>query len=121
MPAFLSNLPVWVFASLMANASIMAVEYLNRWNLSPSFLGTLRYTLPFIVLGQFGLWYSWRHAPHLLAAWLVFTIGNSAMRLTMVALVQREGFAWWGVVGVALMIGGALVVKEALHYGAGAT
>lgn len=107
----------WVFWSLVSNAAIMAVEYLNRYHSSDGWLHTLQWTALPIILAQFGLYKAWSGAPHFLAAWLVFTLGNSAMRLSLVHWGTEESFAWWGTVGVALMLGGAYVVKEALHYG----
>ena len=112
------GIPAWILFALMANVFIITTEYLNR-HYSPDggWLAVLPVTIVPIVLAQFGLFKCWSGAPHLLAAWLVFTIGNSAMRLGMVRWTTEEGFAWWGVLGVALMICGALVVKESLRYG----
>jgi drug/metabolite transporter (DMT)-like permease len=110
-------LPAWVLYSLMANACIQFVEYTNRTGTADTFAGTLWRTWPFILLAQWGLFETWRHAPHFLAAWLVFTLGNSACRLLVSKYVVGETFAWWGLAGVACMMGGAFIVKEALHYG----
>lgn len=111
-------IPGWAVASLLANVAIIAIEYLNRhWGGAVTYWGALRLTGPLIVLAQFGLWYTWRHCPHLLAGWLVFTIGNSLIRLLMVSLYTHESFAWWTPAGIGLMICGAFVVKEGLRYG----
>lgn len=107
----------WVLYSLLANACIMWVEYANRHLAGDTFMTALKFTLLPIIVAQFGLYKAFNGAPHLLAAWLVFSIGNTAMRLGMVHFLTREGFAWWGTLGAAGMIASAWVVKEALHYG----
>lgn len=113
------TLGTWVLFSLMANACIMWVEYANRYLAGDTWLSVLQWTALPIVVAQFGLYKAFNGAPHLLAAWLVFTIGNCAMRLALVHFWTREGFAWWGTLGAVLMIAGAYVVKEALRYGSG--
>jgi hypothetical protein len=112
---FATYLPLWFLAGILANVAIQGVEYLNR-TLPGPWLSTLRYTLPLIVIGQFGLWYSWKHAPALLIAWLTFTLGNNILRLLMVKYLTGEGFAWWAIVGCAMMVGGAWICKEAIGY-----
>lgn len=106
--------PTWVLFSLMANVSVQFVEYLNRSG-SAGFFRTLVVTGPFIVLAQWGLYESWRNAPHFLAAWLVFTVGNAVARLAVSRYVLGETYNWYAAVGVAMIMAGALVTKSALH------
>jgi hypothetical protein len=109
-------LPAWILYSLMANASIQVVEYVNRAG-SDGFWRTLLLTWPFILVAQWGLYETWRHAPHFLTAWLFFTVGNAVMRLVVSKFFLGENFEWWGTLGIALMFGGAYVMKSALHGG----
>lgn len=110
--AFKSWPYLWVAISLLSNVAIIWTEYLNRQ--SPSWPAALRYTLPLIVVAQACLWYSYRHAPALLMAWIVFTVGNSAVRLTMAATVLGEPFhGRWAVLAAALMVLGSYCIKRA--------
>jgi hypothetical protein len=110
-------MPVWVLFSLMSNAAIQWVEYLNRTSTAAGFVQQLTWTWPLILVAQWGLFETWRGAPHVLAAWLVFTVGNCVMRLLMSRFILGESFQWWGLLGVAGMMASAWVVKEALSYG----
>jgi hypothetical protein len=102
--------------SLMANVAIQAVEYVNRSG-EGGFLFTFSRTWPLILLAQWGLFETWRHAPHFLTAWLFFTVCNAAMRLTVSKYLLGETFAWWGPLGVVGMMGCAMIVSRSLHYG----
>jgi hypothetical protein len=103
-------MPYWVLANLLANASIMCVEYLNRTQ--PDLPAALLRTWPLIVVGQVCLWYSWKHAPSLLLCWAVFSVGNSLMRLALVTSILGEPTRMpWVLGGIGLMFGGSYLVK----------
>lgn len=104
-------LPWWA-VSLASNVAIIATEYVNRT--SPTLWGAWSRTWPLILVAQAGLWFSYRHAPSLLAAWIVFTCGNSAIRLLMAATVLGEPFrAPWALAGAALMVLASWCIKRA--------
>jgi len=103
---------VWIAVSLLTNLAVISVECLNRT--SPSLLFALSRTWPLIVLAQFGLWYSYRHAPSLLMAWVVFTAGNSVLRLLATGNVLGETFQTrWAILGAGLIACGAFCMKRA--------
>lgn len=106
----------WWLASLLSNVAIISTEYLNRHGGDGTWTSVLPYTAPLIFVAQWGLFVTWNGAPHLLAAWAVFTIGNTVMRLAMVHFFG-EGFSWLAFVGVSVMVGGAFLVKQGLSYG----
>lgn len=103
-------MPWWIAASLMANAAIISVEYLNRTE--PTLGSALVRTWPMIILAQVCLYFSWHHAPSLMVAWAVFALGNSMMRLAMVGCILGEPMKTaWTLAGIAAMVGGSYLVK----------
>ncbi len=111
----------WVLWSLVANACIMFVEYTNRHTGTGTWLSVLPYTIGPIIVAQFGLYKAFSGAPHLMVAWLAFTLGNSVMRVSMVGFTGSttgEHYHWAIMPGIALMMAGAFIVKESLRYGA---
>lgn len=105
----------WVLASLLANLCIQVVEYLNH-TADGSWLAVLPRTVPFIVLAQWGLFNSYSGAPSLFAAWVVFTVGNSVMRVVMVSTLLGGQVGSWPLVvaGVSGMIACAFAIKQGL-------
>lgn len=106
----------WYVACMIANAGIMAVEYINR--ITPGgWHNALPKTLIFIVIAQWSLYHAWVHAPHWFSAWIVFTIGNSLMRILAVQLGASHEVVSWGhaIAGIAIMMAGALLVKMGLR------
>lgn len=104
-------LPWWA-VSLISNVAIIATEYLNRT--SPTLWAAWSRTWPLILVAQAGLWFSYRHAPTLMVAWVVFTTGNSAIRLLMAATVLGEPFRpQWALLGAGCMVAGSFCVKRA--------
>lgn len=106
----------WWAASLISNLAIIMTEYLNRHHVG-SWMTVLPQTLPLIVVAQFCLFRAFNGAPHWMIAWAVFTIGNSAMRVSAVSFMDGHSVAsWWSVIGgVAIMVGGALLMKTGLR------
>ena len=104
---------LWIVASLLSNFAIIGVEYLNRT--SPSLLTSWSRAWPLIFLGQLCLWYSYRHAPALFTAWIVFTIGNSLVRILMAATLLDEPLRLpWIVAAATAMIVGSYCIKQAI-------
>lgn len=106
---------LWMLASLLANACIIVVEYLNH-TATGGWRSVLLMTLPLIVLAQWGLFVTFNSAPTLFYAWAVFTLGNSAMRVAMVACGLGSQVDSWGTVGLGIgtMLAGAMLLKRGL-------
>lgn len=103
-------IPWWIFASLLANVSLISVEYFYRSQ--ADFAAAMSRAWPLIVLGQVGLYFAWHNAPHLLVAWAIFSIGNSLIRLAMVTFILGEPTKIpWALAGISLMFVGGYVVK----------
>jgi hypothetical protein len=95
----------------MANAAIIAVEYLNRTQ--PSLGDAMLRSWPLIVVAQVGLYFTWHHAPHMMVAWMVFSVGNSLMRLAVVGGVLGEPMKLgWVALGIGLMFAGSFAIKQ---------
>lgn len=106
---------LWIVASLVSNAAIIATEYLNR-TATGTWATVLPKTFPLIVIAQYCLFKAFNGAPHWLIAWGVFTIGNSVMRIGAVAtFVPGEVTSWArAIIGVGIMMVGALLIKSGL-------
>lgn len=108
----------WIVASLASNVAIIATEYLNR---NADGLGAaVSRTWPLIIFAQICLFASFnRHigASHWFTAWAVFTLGNTAMRISAVAWTSPQEVSSWTtvLVGIAAMTGGALLMKTGLR------
>lgn len=112
----LSAIPWWA-ASLIANFCIMGVEYLNHVGGYGSYWQTLLRTGPLIIVAQWGLYRAFSESSHWLTAWAVFTLGNAVMRVVAVSTFTngQVGSLAQVCVGVAIMIGGSLVLKGGLR------
>jgi len=107
----------WWMASLAGNAAIIAIEYFNR-SATGSWAETLLRTAPLIVLAQYFLFVSFNGAPHWFTAWAVFSLGNSVMRVAMVAATTAGGgVASWPQVlaGIAAILAGQYYLKGGLR------
>lgn len=106
----------WVVASLVSNVAIIFIEYQNR-SATGGWLEVLPFTFIPIFVAQWCLFYSFNSAPHWLVAWLVFSIGNSVMRVGAVQVMADHEIQSWPLVlmGVSVMLGGALVLKMGLR------
>lgn len=109
-------MPWWLVASLTSNAAIMCIEYANRTLVHLGVLGTFARTWPLIIVAQIGLLYAFRGAPSWLFAWACFTVGNAAFRIAAVSTTHASEVGSWPITmaGVALMLGGAFLVKEGM-------
>lgn len=106
----------WWIASVIANAAIIATEHLNR-HADGSWLSVLPQTLPLIIIAQWCLFYSFNSAPHWLIAWMVFSVGNSIMRVAAVSLFSTDAVGSWPLVclAVGIMLSASLVLKTGLR------
>lgn len=102
----------WWAAGLLANASIMVVEYLNRTGQYATFWHALLHTGVFIVIAQWGLWAAWSRAPSLMLAWAMFTAGNSLFRLVSVRFMVGEPLSERTLIGVGLMMVALYFIKS---------
>lgn len=105
----------WWTASLISNVAIIFTEYMNR--ATPGGWGAaLPKTFVPIVLAQWCLYVAFNGAPHWLAAWAFFTIGNSLMRVVAVYYFGGAVGSWAHVMlGITVMLGGAFLLKEGLR------
>ena len=101
----------WWAASLLANMAIAVIEYLNRTGGYPNFRSALVHTGPLILIGQLGLFYAWRDAPSFMFAWAFFSVMNAAVRLVSNYWFVQEALTPLTLLGVAVMVGGAYLVK----------
>ncbi len=110
----LAAVPWWV-ASIISNLAIITTEYLNR-TATGGFLSVLPKTFWLIVIAQVCLFRSFNGAPHWMIAWVVFALGNSLMRVTTVRTFSGHeiGNWWYASSGVAVMLLGALLVKQGM-------
>jgi len=108
--------PWWV-ASLSANAAIIGVEYFNR-TATDGLVSVLPVTLPLIVVAQVCLFHSFNGAPTWLWAWGFFTVGNSLLRVGVVAWLGHEIPANWTYVAVGIV--GMFLSAYVLKQGVGA-
>ena len=114
--ALLNSIPWWA-ASLIANAAIIGIEYLNHAGGYGSWHLTLIRTGGLIVIAQWALYRSFSGAEHWLTAWAVFAIGNAIMRMLGVGLLAGNQIGSWNhvMLGTAVMIGGSWILKEGLR------
>jgi hypothetical protein len=107
----------WWGASILANVAIMGVEYFNNAGNYGSWPETLKRTGPLIIIAQWALYHSFSGQRHWLIAAAVFTLGNAAMRLIGVGVLQGHQIGSWPQVlaGTAAMAIGAIVLKGGLR------
>lgn len=72
---------MWIVWLLVANIAIMWIEFAYRAGTYSSFFTALPYTFLPIMLGQVGLFYSFRLAPSILMAGAAFTLVNVSLRI----------------------------------------
>ncbi len=106
----------WWIASLISNLAIICTEYLNRTS-TGNWVSVLPYTFPLIILAQWCLFRSFNGAPNWMMAWMVFTVGNSIMRVAAINVMAGHEIASWpfAITGVSVMIGGAFLLKSGLN------
>ena len=108
-------IPLWVIFSLVSNVAIIATEFQNR-SARNGWGEVLWTTAPLIFIAQFCLFKAYNGAPHWFSAWMVFTVGNSIMRVGGVGLFTPDEVSSWSrtVAGVCVMLAGAFLVKGGL-------
>lgn len=103
--------------SVLANLAIICSEYLHRSvPAGTPWIKIIPYVLPFYAIAQYSLFKSYSAAPHWFTAWMVFSVGNSLMRIVAVkTFAPGEVTSWTHVVlGVTGMLCGAWMLKEGL-------
>ena len=103
--------------SLFANVAIMVSEYLHRSvPAGTAWIEILPKVAPVYIVAQYFLFKTFSGAPHWFTAWMVFTLGNSLMRVIAVqTFAPGEVTNWTSVsLGIVVMTGGAFLLKEGL-------
>lgn len=103
---------MWILYSIIANITIIYIEWSYRTSYHGNFVDGLPYMIVPILVAQFCLFNLFKGAPHYMIAWIVFTVGNSILRVTSNHYILKEDLSWVGFVGVGTIILGALLVKE---------
>lgn len=107
----------WWAYSLLSNVAIMVSEYLHRSVPAGSpWIELLPKVGLVYIVAQFCLFKSYSGAPNWFTAWMVFSIGNSLMRVVAVHLFANGEVTSWSNVsmGIAVMMAGAFLLKEGL-------
>ena len=105
----------WWVASLVSNVCIISTEYLNRTS-TDGWVEVLPRTMPLIILAQFCIFRTFNGAPHWMLAWVVFAIGNAAMRVVVVQATGQPIGSWPLVLGgMVVMVGGGFILKLGLR------
>ena len=100
---------------MIANVAIIATEYLNRTGVG-GWTSVLPQTFPLIVVAQWSLYHAFNNAPHWFMAWVVFTVGNSIMRISAVGIMGDKVSSWPLALGaIGVMMAGAFLMKSALR------
>ena len=112
----MTHLLPWYTWLLISNVCIIAIEYMNRTAIG-GWSSVLPQTAPLIIVAQFCLFAGFNGSPHWLSAWVVFSIGNSIMRIGSVNVLSGHEVTSWVYIlaGVGSMLGGALLVKMGLR------
>lgn len=98
----------WYVTAVAAAFCVIVVEVLNRQGLP--LLSTLPRTVPFIVLAQVCLYWTWRNAPLFLSAWVAFSLSTIILRLLANHFIVQEPLDIRAFVGVFLVVTGAYLV-----------
>lgn len=101
----------WMLVSLVTSCTLIGVEFLNRTSDS-GLLNTLLRTAPLIALAQVGLYYVFHWAPSWLLGWVIFSLTNAVLRVSVAHFWAHEPIGWGGFVGVSLMMMGALAIHK---------
>lgn len=92
----------WIAWLVLANASIMGIEYVYRVGAFLSFWHALPWLLIPILIAQYSLFDGFRSAPTLFVAGAVFTLIGLIFRATN-TLILGEPLGVWQLVGIILM------------------
>ena len=95
---------------MLATVNISVVEYLYR---SCPDVGTaLLRAAPFILVAQASLYYVFHYAPSLMAAWIVFAVTMSLMRVLNSFIFLNEGLSLpWILLASVLMTLSGVAIK----------
>lgn len=101
---------IWILWSLLANVSITFLENLYRKGIYPDFLSALPYIIIPILLAQLGLFHSYKLAPSLFMAWVVFFSINTVMRIGN-NVYLGEPINTHIILGIVAIMAGAYLIK----------
>ena len=104
----------WWMSSILANALIMLIEYLNRTGNYANFFEAAKYTGLPIILAQWCLWGAWSGAPSLMVAWGFFFGGNVLIRYCMTFYIG-ETPNLMVTVGTLVACAGVAMIKWGTH------
>lgn len=99
----------WWMAALLGSGCMMTTEFINR-RATGTYVESLVWTLPAILLGNWFLFRCWNGAPSLLSAWVVFSGFNCVARLAMTAVLVGEPVGWRSVLGALLVLAGGFII-----------
>ncbi len=108
----LPDIPWWA-ASLVATGSIFRIEMVNRLSKAETFLEQMGLIWWLVLIAQWGLFRAWQGAPSMMTAWAWFFVVNVSLRIISVHYFVGEPMNLKVWVGIALIMGGALLVKTA--------
>lgn len=103
---------MWIVCLVGASCVIQVIEYLNR-HYGATWVQTLMITGPLIVIAQFGLYYGWKYAPHVMLGWALFSLTNNIARLGVVHYFYRDQLTFWHIVGTLCMVIGMWCIVKA--------
>lgn len=113
MIQLLNSVPWWCY-SLLAVCSVTRIEYLHRSAGYEHGLAAFLYTLPFVFLCQFGLFYSFRDASSMFLAWIAFTVTSTLLRIGSSHFLLGERVSPVALAGIACVLLGGWLVKEGM-------
>lgn len=105
----------WMVWSLVANISVLSIEWVNRKDYFDGFINGLPYTIWPILLAQVALYYTFREAPSYMTAWAMFTVGNAILRIISNSVFVNEQLNWYIGLGVLGMISCGYLIKIGSH------
>jgi uncharacterized membrane protein len=100
----------WVCWILIANASVLYLEWAYRIAKYPSFWQALPYVAIPVLTTQLGLFYGFRQAPNLFLCAATFTVINTVSRVaTVIYIGEKMSLANWA--GVVFLLIGVILLK----------
>ena len=101
----------WILPSILASMAAVGLEYVYRARWFDSYWQGWWALLPFGILIQCSLFYSYRDAPRLLVAWSTFFAINAVLRVGVSSLVLQETLTPLTVLALVLIVGGAVLMR----------
>jgi hypothetical protein len=101
----------WIFSNLLANIAVITLEAVYRGKVFVSFWASLPFVLPFIFLGQWALFHTWRNAPSYFLAAVSFTLINTILRIGINNLYLHEPFYLKTGIAIGLLVVACILLK----------